>query len=409
MINPFENALRQLWGAAKAGGVKGELVEKLSRAEREITVTIPVLLDDGTTRLFEGYRVQHSSLRGPYKGGIRFHPEADIDEVRALALWMTIKTAVANIPMGGGKGGIVVDPDSLSEAEIERLSRGFVRLLWRDLGPEVDVPAPDMNTTPQIMSWMVDEYGKITGDTTKATFTGKPVSDGGSEGRGAATGLGGFYVFSALKDKAGLKDNLSIAIQGMGNVGGHAAKIFAEHGHKVVAMSDSKGAIYNEAGLDPKAVEAYKEEHRSLRGFPGAREITNAELLELPVDVLVPAAMENQLTEDNAGRVHVKMILELANGPTTPEADEILFNAGVMVVPDILANAGGVVVSTFEWEQNRKGERWTEEEVLNKLRETLVPQAELIWEKANDAKLTLRTAAFLVALERLANAPAQGD
>ena len=409
MINPFENALRQLWGAAKAGGVEGELVEKLSRAEREITVTIPVLLDDGTTRLFEGYRVQHSSLRGPYKGGIRFHPEADIDEVRALALWMTIKTAVANIPMGGGKGGVVVDPNSLSEGELERLSRGFVRSLWRDLGPEVDVPAPDMNTTPQIMSWMVDEYGNLTGDTTKATFTGKPIADGGSEGRGAATGLGGFYVFLALKDKAGLKDNLSIAIQGMGNVGGHAAKIFAEHGHKVVAMSDSKGAIYNEAGLDPKAVEAYKEEYRSLRGFPGAREITNAELLELPVDVLVPAAMENQLTGDNASRIHAKMILELANGPTTPEADEILFNSGVIVVPDILANAGGVVVSTFEWEQNRKGEKWSEVEVLDKLRETLVPQAELIWEKANSAKLTLRTAAFLVALERLANAPKRGE
>ena len=405
MINPFENALRQLWKGAKAGGVEGELVEKLSRAEREITVTIPVLMDDGTTRLFEGYRVQHSSIRGPYKGGIRFHPEADIDEVRALALWMTIKTAVADIPMGGGKGGVVVDPDSLSVTELERLSRGFVRSLWRDLGPDVDVPAPDVNTTPQIMSWMVDEYSNLTGDTTKAAFTGKPVADGGSEGRGAATGRGGFYVFSALKEKANLGDNLTVAIQGMGNVGGHAAKIFAEHGHKVVAMSDSKGGIYNEAGLDPKAVEAYKEEHRSLRGFPGASEITNAELLELQVDVLVPAAMENQLTGDNAGRVHAKMILELANGPTTPEADDILFNAGVIVVPDILANAGGVVVSTFEWEQNRKGERWSEAEVLTKLRDTLVPQAELIWEKANTAKLTLRTAAFITALERLANVP----
>lgn len=409
MINPFENALRQLWGAAKAGGVEGELVERLSRAEREITVTIPVAMDDGTTRLFEGYRVQHSSLRGPYKGGIRFHPEADIDEVRALALWMTIKTAVADIPMGGGKGGVVVDVNSMSEGELERLSRGFVRTLWRDLGPLVDVPAPDMNTTPQIMSWMVDEFGKLSGDTTKAAFTGKPVADGGSEGRGAATGLGGFYVFSALKDKAGLGDGLTIAVQGMGNVGGHAAKIFSDHGHKVVAMSDSKGAIYNEAGLDPSAVEAYKAEHRSLSGFPGARAITNAELLELPVDVLVPAAMENQLTGDNAGQVRAKMILELANGPTTPEADEILFKAGVMVVPDILANAGGVVVSTFEWEQNRKGEKWSETEVLDKLRATLVPQAELIFEKAKASNLTLRTAAFLVALERLASARARGE
>ncbi len=314
---------------------------------------------------------------------------------------MTIKTAVADIPMGGGKGGVVVDPDSLSLTELERLSRGFVRLLWRDLGPDVDVPAPDVNTTPQIMSWMSDEYATITGDTTKAAFTGKPVTDGGSEGRGVATGMGGFYVFSALKEKVGLGDNLTVAIQGMGNVGGHAAKIFAAHGHKVVAMSDSKGGIYNEAGLDPVAVEAYKEEHRSLRGFPDAKEITNAELLELQVDVLVPAAMENQITGDNSPRIKAKMVLELANGPTTPEADEILFKAGVIVVPDILANAGGVVVSTFEWEQNRSGEKWREEEVLNKLRDTLVPQAKLIWEKAETGKLTLRTAAFLLALERL--------
>lgn len=403
MINPFENALRQLWGAAKLGGVDPDLVERLSHADREITVSIPVKMDDGSVRLFEGYRVQHSNIRGPYKGGIRFHPDADIDEVRALALWMTVKTAVASIPMGGGKGGVVVDPETLSEGELERLSRGFVQSLHRDLGPDIDVPAPDVNTTPQIMSWMVDEFEKITGDKTKAAFTGKPVGQGGSEGRSAATGLGGFFVFEALKDKAELPESVTVAIQGMGNVGGHAAKIFSEHGHKVVAMSDSKGGIYAPEGLDPLAVEAYKEENHSLKGFPGAREISNFELLELSVDVLIPAAMENQLTKDNADRVKAKIVLELANGPTTPEADDLLHKAGVRVIPDILANAGGVVVSTFEWQQNRHGESWSEKEVLEKLKETLVPQAEAVWQKSLTMNTTLRTSAYLLALERINN------
>lgn len=404
MVNPFESAQRQLHLAAQGGDFSNELIERLSRAEREITVTIPLIMDDGSTRFFEGYRVQHCSLRGPYKGGIRFHPEADLDEVRALALWMTMKTAVADIPMGGGKGGVVVDPDLLSSNELERLSRGFVRALYRDLGPLIDVPAPDVNTTPEIMLWMVDEYEKLTGDTSRATFTGKPVKEGGSEGRGSATGQGGFYVFEALKEKVNLVDSVSVAIQGMGNVGGHAARIFVSHGHKVVAMSDSKDAIYNEGGLDPEAVENYKIEHRSLKGFPGVKMITNAELLELSVDVLVPAALENQLTEENAKRVQAKIVLELANGPTTPEADEILRERGIKVVPDILANAGGVVVSTLEWEQNKKGEHWSEEEVLKKLQDTLVPQANTIYENAEESGVTMRVAAFRMALGRLANA-----
>jgi glutamate dehydrogenase (NAD(P)+) len=408
MINPFENALRQLWGAAKIGNVDGSLVERLSRADKEITVTIPVVMDDGSTRLFEGYRVQHCASRGPYKGGIRFHPDADINEVRALALWMTIKTAVADIPMGGGKGGVVVDPSTLSSGEIERLSRGFVRALWRDLGPDVDVPAPDVNTTPEIMAYMVDEYEKLTGDRSGACFTGKPVETGGSAGRGAATGLGGFYVFAALREKANLPESATVAVQGMGNVGGNAARIFHENGHKVVAMSDSRGGIYADDGLDPVAVEKYKEESRSLRGFPGAREISNNELLELSVDVLVPAALENQLTADNADRVKAKLVLELANGPTTPEADDILHTKGVKVIPDVLANAGGVVVSTFEWQQNRAGEKWSEEEVFDKLRAVLVPQAEAVWHDALAKNMTMRSAAFLLALGRLANEPKIG-
>ncbi len=405
MVNPFESALRQLNQAEKIKDFPSELIERLSRAEREITVTIPVLMDDGSTRFFEGYRVQHSSQRGPYKGGIRFHPEADLDEVRALALWMTIKTAVANIPMGGGKGGVVVDPDSLSAAELERLSRGFVRALYRDLGPDVDVPAPDVNTTPEIMAFMVDEYEKLTGDVTKATFTGKPVDQGGSAGRSGATGLGGYFVFEALREGLSLPESVTVAVQGMGNVGGHAARIFHAHGHKVLAMSDSKGGLYCEEGLDPSAVEAYKNEHRTLRGYPGAKEITNAELLLLPVDVLVPAALESQLTEENAADVQAKLVLELANGPTTPEADRLLHERGIKVVPDVLANAGGVVVSTFEWEQNRKGESWNEGEVSARLKDTLVPQAETIWRQAEDLRVPMRVSAYVLALERLSTAP----
>jgi len=403
MVNPFESAQRQLHLAAKDGDFSSDLIERLSRAEQEITVTIPVTMDDGSTRFFEGYRVQHSGLRGPYKGGIRFHPEADLDEVRALALWMTMKTAVADIAMGGGKGGVVVDPDLLSSSELERLSRGFVRALYRNLGPEVDVPAPDVNTTPEIMSWMLDEYAKLTGDTSGASFTGKPVDQGGSEGRGAATGMGGYYVFEALKEHLKLPDSVSVAVQGMGNVGGHAARIFVGHGHKVVAMSDSKDAIYNKDGLDPEAVEKYKADHRSLKGFPNVQMLTNAELLELSVDVLIPAALENQLTEENAERIQAKMVLELANGPTTPEADEILRKRGIKVVPDILANAGGVVVSTLEWEQNKKNEHWSEEVVLERLIETLVPQANTIYKAAEESGVTMRVAAFRLALERLEN------
>lgn len=405
MINPFDNALRQLWGAAKLGKFDKDLIERLSRSEREITVTIPVTMDDGSQRLFEGYRVQHCGLRGPYKGGIRFHEEADLDEVRALALWMTMKTAVAGIPLGGGKGGVVVDPRQLSESELERLSRGFVRALYCDLGPQVDIPAPDVNTTPKIMSWMSDEYGKITGDKSGATFTGKPVGEGGSVGREAATGQGGFFVFSALRKELGCEEGCKLAIQGMGNVGGHAARIFFEAGYKIIAMSDSKGAVYNEAGLDPSEVEAYKQKNHSLAGLPGATNISNEELLELPVDLLVPAALENQITEKNASRIKAKAILELANGPTTPEADAVLHEKGIKVIPDILANAGGVVVSSFEWEQNLKNERWTEEEVSEKLQALLVPQAKLTWEKAVTLGSTLRMAAYAVALERLSNVP----
>ncbi len=403
-MNPFEQSQLQFSRALAVQDISEELRARLSEPERQITVAIPVRMDDGSARIFEGYRVQYSSLRGPYKGGIRYHHDADLNEVKALAFWMTLKCAVANIPMGGGKGGIAVDPKKLSKRELEELSRGLVRALYPVLGPERDVPAPDVNTTPEIMRWMADEYQKLTGDKRNATFTGKPIDYGGSEGRGEATGAGGFYVFQALHDELKLPKKISVAIQGMGNVGANAAHIFTRAGHTVVAMSDSKSGVYAPGGLDPHAVERYKKEHGSLAGFPDAKQVSNNELLELPCDVLIPAALENQITHQNAPHIRAKAVLELANGPTSPEADDILFKKGIHVIPDILANSGGVVVSTFEWEQNLKGERWSEKAVHEKLHTLLTRESKHIWEKARKLKTDLRRAAFVIALERLEKA-----
>lgn len=406
MQNPFQNALLQLARAEAVQEFPRELIEQLSVPEREVTAHIPVTMDDGSVKIFEGYRVQYSSVRGPYKGGIRYHIDADIDEVRALALWMTIKTAVADLPLGGGKGGVVVDDGQLSRAELERLSRGWVRQFAPIIGPDVDVPAPDVNTTPEIMAWMNDEYQQLTGERTGATFTGKPVGQGGSLGRVIATAKGGFDVFEALRERVGLPEKVRVAVQGMGNVGSNAARIFAQHGHTVVAISDSKGAIMHEAGINIDAVEAHKRAHGSLASFPDVTHLTNEELLELDVDVLVPAALENQITYANASRINARFILELANGPTTPEADDILVAQGVVVAPDILANAGGVIVSYFEWLQNRAGESWTEEEVLTKLREKLTTESIAIFEAASARETDMRRAAFVSALTRIAAAQA---
>jgi glutamate dehydrogenase/leucine dehydrogenase len=404
MTNPFENALAQLSRATAVKNFNPEFLKTLESPNREIHVSIPVKMDDGSLRVFHGYRVEYNNARGPYKGGIRYHQDTDISEVKALAFWMALKCSVANIPMGGGKGGITLDPKTLSKSELEKLSRGYMRSLSDIFGPKKDVPAPDVNTTPEMMDWMNDEYGKITGDTSGAVITGKPVDKGGSEGRGPATGLGGFYVFDALRAKMGLPESCTIAIQGMGNVGGNAAEIFISHGHKLVAISDSKGGIYNESGLDYKAVEAYKKEKGTLAGFPGAKEISQGELLELPVDLLIPAALENQITEVNAGNIKAKAILELANGPTTTLADDILFGKGIHLVPDILANSGGVTVSTYEWEQNLKGERWTEADVFAKLKEAMYREANEIFDASVSYKTDIRRAAFIVALERISKA-----
>lgn len=399
--NPFTNALDQLSRAAAVAGIGPDTLLRMRSPEREIRVSIPVRMDDGTLRVFEGYRVQHSSARGPYKGGIRFHPQADMNEVRALAFWMSLKTAVAGIPLGGGKGGVTVDPRALSKGELERLSRGYVRALYRDLGPMIDVPAPDVNTTPEIMAWMADEYRELTGDATNATFTGKPLSAGGSLGRDKATGFGGFIVFDALKEKLGIQEGARVAIQGLGNVGGFAARIFAEHGYTIVAISDSKGGIYNPEGLDVKAAEKHKADTGSLADFPGARAVTNDELLTLDTDILIPAALEDQITSANAAEVKAKVVLELANGPTSPAADDALFARGITVIPDILANAGGVIVSSFEWEQNRAGEHWSAEEVDAKLRAILEREAREVWEKSSALATDMRRAAFAVGLSRI--------
>jgi glutamate dehydrogenase (NAD(P)+) len=401
MYNPFENAMVQLDKVTKVKKFNTEFITRLRQPNRDVRISIPVKMDDGSLKIFEGYRVEYNNALGPYKGGIRFHHDTEINEVKALAFWMAIKCAVANIPMGGGKGGITVDPKVLSKGELERLSRGWVKGLSDILGPKKDVPAPDVNTTGEIMDWMADEFEKITGDKTRATFTGKPIEKGGSEGRPPATGLGGFYVFDSLRSQLGLPEKCDVVIQGFGNVGLNAAQIFIEHGHKVLAISDSKGGVYNANGLDIEKLVEYKKNTGSLSNFPESKNVTNEELLGIQCDVLVPAAFENQITDKNVGNVKAKAVLELANGPTTPEADEILFSNGITVIPDVLANSGGVTVSYFEWDQNLKGEHWTEKEVFDKLLPLMNDAAQETFKKAKENNTDLRRGAYILALERI--------
>ncbi|MEI6581235.1 MAG: Glu/Leu/Phe/Val dehydrogenase [bacterium] len=401
MQNPFENAMEQLDKVAKIKNFDASFIERFRRPDRDIRISIPVKMDNGNIKIFEGYRVEYNNALGPYKGGIRYHKDTEINEVKALAFWMSIKCAVAGIPMGGGKGGITVDPKDLSKGELERLSRGWVKKLADILGPKKDVPAPDVNTTPEIMDWMSDEYEKITGDKTRATFTGKPIEKGGSEGRGPATGLGGFYVFDSLRAQLGLPEKCKVVVQGFGNVGLNAAEIFIKHGHSVIAISDSKGGVYNPNGLDLKKLVEHKKITGSLSGFTACKDISNEELLEIECDLLVPAAYENQITTKNANKIRTKVVLELANGPVTPGADEILFKKGIPIIPDVLANSGGVTVSYFEWDQNLKGEHWTEKEVFNKLRPMMHDAAQKVFENGKKYSTDLRRGAFILALERI--------
>lgn len=404
MTNPFENAMTQLDNVVEVKAFNKDFIAKLRQPNRDVRISIPVQMDDGTLQIFEGYRVEYNNALGPYKGGIRYHQDTEINEVKALAFWMSIKCAIAGIPMGGGKGGITVDPKKLSKNELEKLSRGWARGFSDILGPYKDVPAPDVNTTPEIMAWMNDEFMKVTGEKTLATFTGKPIDKGGSEGRGVATGLGGFYVFDTLRHELKLPEKCSVVVQGFGNVGSNAAEVFTKHGHKVIAISDSKGGIFDPNGLDITKLIEHKKNTGALAGFGNSKNITNEELLALECDVLVPAAFENVLTEENANKVKAKIVLELANGPVTPEADKILFQKGIHVVPDVLANSGGVTVSCFEWEQNLKNEHWSEQEVFDKLKIKMEDASKKVLEKASASNTYLRIGAFILALERIQNA-----
>jgi glutamate dehydrogenase/leucine dehydrogenase len=508
-MNPFENAIKQLRKAGKTLKDKDTKIQKktldsflklLEQPQRIINVTIPVHLDSGETRIFQGYRVQFNNFLGPYKGGIRFHPDVSLDEVKALSFWMAMKCAVADLPLGGGKGGVIVDPKILSENELERLSRDYIRAIADCIGPDKDVPAPDVNTNGVIMGWMADEFITIkraevaSGDRNflnlhqrralvanenfdassvpisfspsapslrgseaaqnfvgssrdpyhvlRSTFTGKLIKDGGSEGREEATGLGGLYVLLAILAKQNPKLQIrnpkqilnlkkinskrfefrnsdfvlprqyTVAVQGFGNVGFNIAKFLHEDGFKIVAVSDSKGGIYVPEGLDPVQTLACKKKTGNLAGcyckgsvcdVRYGKSITNEELLELPVDILVPSALENVITRDNAKNIKAKIILEMANGPTTPEADEILFKRGIPVIPDILSNSGGVTVSCFEWEQNRIGEHWSKDDVNKKLKKKMEKAVDEIWDASQKLGTSLRTAGFVVALKRILN------
>jgi len=404
-MSVFANALKQLKQAASYAKIPSAIIEQLKKPERILQFSFPVTMDNSEVRVFEGYRVQYSSARGPYKGGLRYHPQTNLDEVKALAFWMAVKCAVVGIPLGGAKGGITVDPKKLSEAELEKLTRAFTRKLVPFIGPEQDVPAPDVNTTPQIMAWVRDEYERVVGKKVPGVVTGKPLNFGGSQGRTPATAQGGMYVLEELIGKLKLKTKqITVAVQGMGNVGGIMAQLLHQAGYHVVAMSDSKGGIYNPKGLDVPAVERFKKQTGSLKNFPGAKPVTNAQLLELPVTILIPAALENQITGKNAGRIKAKVVFELANGPTTPEADVKLAKRKVIVVPDVLANAGGVTVSYFELVQNIQQYYWNEREVIAKLKPIMVTAFRQIWQRVEQLKVPLRTAAYVIALERIGQA-----
>jgi glutamate dehydrogenase (NAD(P)+) len=405
-LNPFAIAQHQLDQAADIMGLDPATHELLRWPLRELHVTLPVRMDDGTTQIFHGFRVQYNDSRGPTKGGIRYHPEETIDTVRALAAWMTWKTAVVDIPLGGGKGGIICNPKELSQAELERLSRAYIRQVGKIIGEEIDVPAPDVYTTPQIMAWMMDEYSFMRGYNVPGVITGKPIPLGGSQGRGDATARGGVYCVREAGKVLGIDLKAgTAAIQGYGNAG-QFAHILAQEilGLNVVAVSDSKGGIYNVGGIDPEAVIAHKQNTGSVINFPDAQNITNEELLELDVIVLFPSALENQITSANAKDIKARIVAELANGPTTPEADEILHKNDVYVIPDFLCNAGGVTVSYFEQVQNAYDYYWELEEVHERLDKKMTAAFHAVHETAQKYKVHNRMGAYIVSVARVAEA-----
>ncbi len=398
-MDVFDNVKNQLEKIKKIANLTEKEVKLLLTPKKIIEKEFSVKLDKEEKK-FKGYRVQYNDARGPTKGGIRYHPRVDLGEVKSLAFWMALKCAVVNIPYGGAKGGVEVNPKELSEKELENLSRAFIRAIHQHIGPTKDIPAPDVYTNSQIMAWMLDEYEKIKGEHLPGVITGKPLELGGSKGRSFATSQGGAFV---LREYAKLKEmqpeKTTVAIQGFGNAGSYMAKILSNWNYKIVAVSDSKGAVYDEDGLDINKVIEYKNKNKSVKGF--AKDISNEDLLELDVDVLVPAALENQITNENADKIKAKLIVELANGPITPEADTILEKNNIPVIPDILANAGGVTVSYFEWVQNLYNYYWEEDEVIEKLEKIMVKSFTEVYETANEYKTSLRNGAYILAIKRI--------
>ncbi|KKQ94794.1 MAG: Glutamate dehydrogenase [candidate division CPR2 bacterium GW2011_GWC1_39_9] len=401
--NPLENAMDQLEKASKILQIDREELEILETPKKEIHVQILLKTADGNMKILKGYRVQHNDSRGPFKGGIRFHPKVDLDEIKALSFWMSIKTAVLNIPYGGSKGGIAVNSKELSANEIEKISRAYVRSIFKDIGPDVDIPAPDVYTNPQIMAWMADEYSTIAGQHVPGAFTGKPVEVGGSKGRDTATAQGGIYVLMEAIKKFKFKKPISVAIQGFGNAGANAAKIlhFDDEKFKIVAVSDSGGAVYNEKGIDVPFLLSHKKETGAVTDFKDARNLKPEELLELEVDILIPAALEGAITLENAKNVKAKILLELANGPITKEAEDILLGKNILIIPDVLANAGGVTVSYFEWTQNKSGFYLDEEEIQKMLSKKMREAYKDVLDLAEVYKIDLRTAAYVLAISRI--------
>ncbi|MBD1847146.1 Glu/Leu/Phe/Val dehydrogenase [Cyanobacteria bacterium FACHB-63] len=414
MSSLLSDASQRLQQALKYTSLSEDAIESLKSAKASLSVSIPVRMDDGSLKVFQGYRVRYDDSRGAGKGGVRYHPNVTLDEVQSLAFWMTFKCAVLNLPFGGAKGGITVNPKALSRLELERLSRGYIDAIADFIGPDVDILAPDVYTNAMIMGWMMDQYSIIRRQNTPGVVTGKPIAMGGSLGRDTATAMGALFVIEAMLPKFDRKpQDTTIAVQGFGNAGATIAELLHRSGYKVVAVSDSKGAIYSEAGLDIPSVRQHKNETRALQAVycEGSvctvtehDRITNEELLELDVDVLLPAALENQITEANANRIKAKLIFELANGPTTSAADAILEQKGIYVFPDILVNAGGVTVSYFEWVQNRNGLYWTLGEVNQTLQRKMVEETERIWSIAQELSIPVRTAAYVHALRRLGEA-----
>ncbi|HTT26158.1 MAG TPA: Glu/Leu/Phe/Val dehydrogenase [Thermoplasmata archaeon] len=405
-INPFETAKRQVDIVADLLHLDEAMREMLKNPKRELSVNFPVRMDDGSYKVFHGFRVQYNMARGPSKGGIRYHPGVTLDEVRALAAWMTWKCAVVNLPYGGAKGGVICDPKKMSKGELERLTRRYASEILPIIGPEIDIPAPDVYTDSQTMAWIMDTYSMQKGYSVPGVVTGKPISLGGSQGRGEATGRGCAYVIREAAPHAGVRvKGGTVAVQGFGNAGSIAAKIlYDEQGAQIVAASDSKGGIYKADGFNPHAVEAHKEKTGSVVGFPGAKSVSNEELLQLKVDVLVPAALENVITKKNADKIQAKIVAEAANGPTVPEADTTLFEKKITVLPDILANAGGVTVSYFEWAQDIQGFFWPLPDVNRRLEQVMVQSYSDVHKVAEERKIHNRTAAYVLAIQRVADA-----